>query len=320
MQNSKAFLLSLLFLSACNGAASNPPSTGMVLPESTLPDGSVVLPGATATPAPSATPVATATPVPTATPFPVGDTSCGAHALTFQIVSATTRSVTGLTEGLFYERGILYESTGLISGHGASVINAIDPTSGKVTRLISTKNQNFGEGLVRVGAYLYQLTYKTGVIYQYTSDGTAAGTVLVKTFKSPLSQGWGLTTDGKYLLATNGGSYLYRISPTTLKIVSSVRVLDSTGKAISGMNELEYVNGQVYANIFPTNRMIRFDATSGCQTGVIDLSALQKKLNCPSKAIECDGDSVTNGVAYDAASGAFYLTGKSWPMIYQGVF
>jgi glutamine cyclotransferase len=253
----------------------------------------------------------------TATPI-----SCGALALNFEISRTITRSTAGLTEGFSFEDGVIYESTGLISGHGPSVINKIDPSSGAVTKLYSTPAQNFGEGLVRVGAYFYQLTYQDGNIYQYTSDGTATGTHLIATFDNPLSEGWGLTTDGNDLIASDGSNFIYRIDPTTLKVLSKISVLDPSGKAITGLNELEYVDGQIYANIFPTNRMVRFDATSGCQTAEIDLTSLQAKLDCASdsEAIDCTIDSVTNGIAYDPNSSTFYLTGKSWPMIYQGVF
>jgi glutamine cyclotransferase len=246
--------------------------------------------------------------------------NCTYQALSFNVTSSITRSVSGLTEGFSFFNGMIYESTGLISGHGASVVNTINPATGVVTKLFTTPSQNFGEGLVELNGYFYQLTYQEGNIYKYTSDGTAKGTVLVGTYDNPLSEGWGLTTDGTNLLASDGSAYLYRIDPSTLKVISKVQVTTPTGAAITGLNELEYVDGQIYANIFPTNRMVRFDALQGCQTSAIDLTPLTKLFSCSGDSEACTSDSVTNGIAYDAVNSEFYLTGKSWPAIYKGTF
>jgi len=262
------------------------------------------------------TPAPGVTPVPTAT---LGS-ACTVTNLSFAVSDTITRSTSGLTEGFSLVDGTLFESTGEISGHGPSVLNAIDVRSGLVTKLISTPNSSFGEGLVKLNGYFYQLTYTEGKIYKYTSDGTTAGTKLVGTFQNPLSQGWGMTTDGTDLLASDGSAYLYHIDPVTLLVKSKIKVTNSKGAAITGLNELEYVNAQIYANIFPSARMIRFDANQGCQTGEISLTTLQKSFSCSSYALACTNDSVPNGIAYDPLSEAFYLTGKSWPFIYKGQF
>ncbi len=245
---------------------------------------------------------------------------CLMQTLQFQVSDTLARTTTGLTEGFFMDGGILYESTGAISGHGASVINAIDPRSGKVTQLISTPSSSFGEGIVKLKGYFYQLTYTEGKIYQYTSDGTTAGTKLVGTFKNPLNQGWGLTTDGTDLLASDGSSTLYRIDPNTLLVKSKINVVNPAGQAITGINELEYVDGQIYANLFPSTRLIRFDSNLGCQTGEMSMVNLQTSFSCSTYPLGCTSDSVPNGIAYDSSTQAFFLTGKSWPFIYKGQF
>jgi glutamine cyclotransferase len=298
-------LLVLFSLTACN---SQDLSTGEGLP---IVDSAPIL---AVTPTPSPRGNATPTPIPTAAP------TCVVQNLNFVPSDTLTRTTSGLTEGFSMVDGTIYESTGAISGHGASVINAIDVRSGLVTKLIATPNESFGEGLVKLGNYFYQLTYTEGKIYKYTSDGTAAGTKLVGTYANPLNEGWGMTTDGTNLIASDGTAYLYTIDPTTLTVKSKVKVTDEKGNAITSLNELEYVDGQIYANIFPGSRMIRFDANIGCQTGEISLASLQKSFSCSTYPLGCEVDSVPNGIAYDANTQAFYLTGKSWPFIYKGQF
>lgn len=246
--------------------------------------------------------------------------ACEAKKLNFKITRTIQRSTLGLTEGFSFVDGKIFESTGSIFGHGPSVLNAIDVTSGKVSQLISTPDQGFGEGLVKLGAYFFQLTYTQEKIYKYESDATPGGTHLIATFDSPLTEGWGLTTDGVDLIASDGSSKIYRLDPSTLKIKSQFQVFSPTGNSVSGMNELEYVGGQIYANLFPTDRMIRFDAVSGCQTGEIDLSTLPNNFDCSLYRPACTSDSVTNGIAYDPVKHLFYLTGKSWPSIFEGYF
>ena len=306
----RVLLSSLFLLAACNSNSSAP---------SPVPSksGVEISPITAATATPSATPVVIPTPRPTSTPVA---STCNFQNLTFQVSDTLTRSVSGLTEGFSFNDGLIYESTGAISGHGASVLNAIDIRSGQVRKLISTPSSSFGEGLVKLNGYFYQLTYTEGKIYQYTSDGTAGGTKLLATFNNPLSEGWGLTTDGIDLLASDGSSYLYHLDPKTMLVKSKVKVVNSAGAAISGLNELEYVDGQIYANLFPTTRLIRFDANLGCQTGEMSMLALQKSFSCSTYPLGCTTDSVPNGIAYDQSAQAFYLTGKSWPFIYKGQF
>ncbi|MBC7396644.1 MAG: glutaminyl-peptide cyclotransferase [Bdellovibrionales bacterium] len=313
----KSMLVSGAFflLSACGDpdTASAPSLRSEVLP---ITAGSYPQPSASPTPVAAFTPA----PIPSASPSAPAPFACGATPFVFKISRTILRSTNGLTEGLSWVDGKLFESTGSIAGHGASVLNAIDPGTGKVTFLHNTPSRSFGEGLVKLGNYFYQLTYTEREIYKYTSDGTANGTRQVGTYSSPLSEGWGLTTDGVDLIASDGSSNIYRLDPNDLSIKSQFKVFNPKGRTISGMNELEYVDGQIYANLFPTDRMIRFDARSGCQTGEIDLSTLPSNFNCANYPASCTRDSVTNGVAYDPVGRIFYLTGKSWPHLFEGQF
>ena len=117
-----------------------------------------------------------------------------------------------------------------------------------------------------------------------------------------------------------GNAHLFFLNSETLKIEKTLRVFDQNGQGVMGMNELEYVNGQIYANIFPLNQVIRLDATTGCENGIADLSELADAQDCLHYPIACALDSVLNGIAYDAQSRHFFITGKSWPLVFVGQF
>jgi glutaminyl-peptide cyclotransferase len=206
------------------------------------------------------------------------------------------------TEGLFYYKGFLYESTGR---SGQSSIRQVRLQTGEVVRQRELDPRYFGEGIVNWKNRLIQLTWKneTGFIYD------------LKTF-APLStfhylgEGWALTQDGAHLIMSDGTSDLRLLDPSTLRESGRIHVT-CEGRDIHRINELEWVKGEVYADVWLTNLIIRIDPATGKIVGLIDLTDLAASTTVVT------GDNVLNGIAYDAASDRLFVTGKLWPKLYQ---
>jgi glutamine cyclotransferase len=219
---------------------------------------------------------------------------------TFQVVKKIPHDTESYTEGLILTGGFLYEGTGL---YGRSHIQKIDPKNGAVVKKMETSALHFGEGLTVFGNDIIQLTYKsnTGFIYD-------KGTFEQKgTFHYPF-QGWGLTQDGQRLIMSNGSAALLFLDPRDKKQTGYVIVHDDRGP-IGWLNELEYVDGQVYANIWQSDLIVRIDPESGKVTAWIDLTGLNPepdKLKYPY---------VLNGITSDK-EGRLIVTGKCWPYLY----
>jgi glutamine cyclotransferase len=254
-------------------------------------------------------------PVDARCPYPI-------PALKVELQSAIQRSALGFTEGLLFSQGTLYESTG--SYQNVSMINAISPSTGQVTPLTTTPSNTFGEGLAELGSTFFQLTYHEGKMFKYTSEYAseyAFGRKSLQLYESdelPLSQGWGLTSDGNSLIASEGSSNLYSLDPSDLFITRRVSAHDRFQKTYSGLNELEYVQGSVYANVFPTSKLLRIELATGCVTGQADLSFLSQSLSEKEKAqVGNDPENVLNGIAYNPEQNIYYLAGKNWPKLFR---
>jgi glutamine cyclotransferase len=206
------------------------------------------------------------------------------------------------TEGLVYWSGNLYESTGL---NGQSTLREVDLDSGKVLRQIPLSSEYFGEGLTILGDKAYQLTWQTHVAFCYD----VADFHLEKTFPYT-PDGWGLTTDGQSLIASDGTSQIRFIDPATFAIQHTIDVT-MLGQPVKELNELEYIKGEIYANIWQTNYVARIDPKTGRVLGVIDFTGL---LSPADRAPDTD---VLNGIAYDAEHDRLFVTGKKWPEIYE---
>jgi len=232
--------------------------------------------------------------------------------LDFRPESKIVRSATGFTQGLEVHDGKLYESTGKIGGTSRLNVISLD---GKVTTLVDRGTAVFGEGLTILNDEVFQLTWQDHQVFAYDLAGK-----LKRTMRNP-RDGWGLTNDGKRLLFTDGGGSIYFADPATFAIGGSLRIKSNVNGDIGGFNELELARGRLFANIFTTRLVVRIDLNSGCIDGVSDLGVLWSAMSVAERAqVDASSESVLNGIAYDDASGLFYLTGKLWPVIFAGRF
>jgi glutamine cyclotransferase len=208
------------------------------------------------------------------------------------------------TQGLLYYQGYLYESTGL---YGHSSLQQIEVSTGRVIKKRSLPGM-FGEGLARWDDRLVQLTWrsKTALIYDLT-DFTPLDTFQYAT------EGWGLTTDGRQFIMSDGSDTLYFRNAETFAVERTVRVT-LQGRPIDRLNELEYVNGSVYANVWYEDVILQIHPTSGEVVGLIDATPLLAELPPLGR------DNVLNGIAYNPDARTFYLTGKRWPAIFEVTF
>lgn len=219
--------------------------------------------------------------------------------LQYSVVKMYPHQTSSFTQGLEFDGKMLYESTGL---SGASNVMQIDLETGVIRKSVPLAEQYFGEGITIVDNKIYQLTWTSGICFRYSMDFK-----LEKTF-SYHTQGWGLTHRDTSLIMSDGTNKLYVYTPD-FKLKSEVAVYDNNGP-VSNLNELEYVNGYVLANVWKTNRIVQIDPASGIVVGVMHMDPiLPPGINTT--------DDVLNGIAYQPQEKAFYITGKRWPTLYK---
>lgn len=219
-----------------------------------------------------------------------------------EVIKTYPHDPSAFTEGLIFQNGALYESTGL---EGQSELRKVDLVTGKVLQRRALAPNLFGEGLAALGGLLYQLTWTTKLGYTYDPVGFKP----LKTFNYA-TEGWGLTQDGTNLIRSDGSSTLTYHKPGSFEVVRQLRVT-ANGKPVDNLNELEYVNGAILANIWLTDRIARIDPKSGEVTAWYDLSKLSA--NIPNRG----SDDVPNGIAYDQNKGRLFVTGKRWPTLFE---
>jgi len=221
---------------------------------------------------------------------------------TYQVVHAYPHSTTAFTEGLVYFDGHLYESTGL---NGQSTLSEEDLQTGKVLQQIAVPAEYFGEGLAILNGKAYQLTWQAqkGFVYDLATFNK------VKEF-SYTGEGWGMTTDGQSLIMSDGTSQIRFLDPETFAVKRTI-VVSKEGVPMTQVNELEYIKGEIFANVWQTDYMLRIDPANGNVKGVIDFHGL-----LPANE-RTPGTDVLNGVAYDAANDRIFVTGKNWPKIFE---
>ena len=219
---------------------------------------------------------------------------------TYSVVNVYPHDANAFTEGLVFDGGFLYESTGL---YGNSSLRRVDLETGGVLQLLSLQPQYFGEGIAVVGDKIVQLTWRSHVGFVYDK----AGFGLLQEFEYP-TEGWGLTYDGKRLIMSDGTANLYFLDPVTFQRIGQVAVHD-TGP-VTELNELEYINGSVYANVWMEEKIAVINPQSGQVTAWIDLTGIQDLKNQ-------DPNNVLNGIAYDANGDRLFVTGKMWPHIFE---
>jgi glutaminyl-peptide cyclotransferase len=220
----------------------------------------------------------------------------------YQIIRSYPHDPAAFTQGLTMADGQLYEGTGL---HGQSSLRRVDLQTGAALQRIELDRRYFGEGIAVVGDRIVQLTYQTEKGFVYDR----------KTFAKQREfdyrgEGWGLTYDGQRLIMSDGSDTLRFWHPETLEEQGRIRIRDGD-QAVSLINELEYVDGVLYANIWQEDRIARIDATSGVVTGWIDMS------NLLTATERSRGVDVLNGIAHDPKTGNFLITGKLWPWVFE---
>ncbi len=224
------------------------------------------------------------------------------QAYTYQVVHSYPHDKQAFTQGLLYADGRLYESTGIA---GQSSLRAEDLVTGRILQFQDVPSKYFAEGLTDWSNTLVQLTWQNHVVMVYDR----ASFRLLHTLPYA-GDGWGLTQDGKSLILSDGTPTLHFLDPTTLHEVRSITVKDR-GTPIKELNELEFIHGEIYANIWHSNRIARIAPASGKVTGWIDLSGLI------SPAELGNPEAVLNGIAYDTAHDRLFVTGKLWPRIFE---
>lgn len=220
----------------------------------------------------------------------------------YRIVNTYPHNTNSFTQGLIFDKGVLYESTGL---NGRSAVKIVDLKTGKTLKSHELPDNYFGEGIAIIENKIIQLTWrsKTGFVYDKKT------LKLIKKF-SYQTQGWGITYDGKYLIISDGSAVLYFMDPNTFKVVGTLEVYGDNGK-VSKLNELEYINGEIYANIWGTEKIAKINPKNGRVTAWIDLSGL---LNKEDKKNRVD---VLNGIAFNSDKGSLFVTGKLWPKMFE---
>jgi glutamine cyclotransferase len=231
-----------------------------------------------------------------------GKAGSGVPVYTVRIVKAYPHDKNAFTQGLVFDNGHLYEGTGL---HGASSLRKVDLETGKVLKIRKLASRFFGEGIAVFGSRIFQLTYRSHVGFVYDKNSFK----LMKTFHYPY-EGWGITHDGKWLIISDGTSKLHFLNPETFKEIKTVDVHDHRG-AIRGLNELEFVRGEVLANIWQEDRIARIDPITGRIAGWIELRGLLG----PHDVVEAVD--VLNGTAYDSVNHRLFVTGKLWPKLFE---
>ena len=220
----------------------------------------------------------------------------------FRVVKAYPHDPTAFTQGLVFADGIFYESTGL---NGESSLRKVKPETGAVIQKIPVENPYFAEGLALVGDELVQLTWRTQVGFVY--DKTTFKRL--RTFAYP-TEGWGIAYDGKQLVMSDGSSRLFFLDPKTQKPLRSVEVTEGS-VPVRELNELEFVHGELWANVWQTDLIARINPATGKVTAWIDLTGLLRL-----EARGPEGD-VLNGIAWDKAGDRIFVTGKKWPWLFQ---
>ena len=221
----------------------------------------------------------------------------------FEVVRSYPHDPNAFTEGLFFKNGVLYESTGL---EGRSSIRKVRLETGEVLQQVALPAGLFGEGIVDWGDQIIGLTWQTQLGFVLSLQDFA----LLKRFNYP-GEGWGLTRNNRELVMSDGTAELRFIDPQTLRETRRLRVM-AHGKPVDQLNELEWVNGEIYANIWQTDRIARIDAKTGAVVGWIDLTGL-----LPAKERVAGHTDVLNGIAYDSVSKRLWVTGKMWPKLYE---
>lgn len=224
----------------------------------------------------------------------------------YKVVAVHPHDPTAYTQGLFFRNGKLWESTGL---HGQSRLMEIDLETGKAVRSAAVEDNYFAEGAVALGNRIYQLTWQDGVALAWNPE------TLVVEERFDIPEGWGLTTDGTLLYMSDGTSHITVVDPAGFVRKRQINVRAGRS-SVQSLNELEWIGGKIWANIYMTDRIAIIDPASGRVEGIVDLSGLIDKgyehFQRPVRHVD-----VLNGIAFDEQTGRTYVTGKLWPFLFE---
>ncbi|WP_172623035.1 glutaminyl-peptide cyclotransferase [Flavisolibacter ginsenosidimutans] len=225
-------------------------------------------------------------------------------AIAYSVANTYPHDTTFFTEGLEFYKGKLLESTG---NYGKSKLVQYNLVTGKVEREVALDAKYFGEGITVLRDTLYQLTYREGVVHVYDAKDFKK----IKELPYSNGEGWGLTHDSTFIIGNNSGNSLYYYQPGTFKLVKSLGITENGEPAVN-LNELEYINGFIYANQWQYNYILKIDPAKGEVVAKMDLSPIvqQEKNQNPNAE-------VLNGIAYNPETKKFYVTGKNWSKIYE---
>lgn len=224
----------------------------------------------------------------------------------YEIVNTFPHDANAFTQGLEYKDGYLYESTGK---KGASSIRKTDLKTGKVLQINELDAKYFGEGITIFNDKLYQLTWQAGIGFVYDANTFEQ----LSSFQYENSkEGWGLTHDDKQLIKSDGTERIWFLDPETLKETGYIEAYTNKRKAES-LNEIEYIDGKIYANIWQKNTIIIINATNGTIEGVVNLNGLKTKIS----GVTSNHDHVLNGIAYDKENDRLFVTGKNWDKTFE---
>jgi len=222
----------------------------------------------------------------------------------YEIVNSYPHDPMAFTQGLFYDReDVIYEGTGL---YGGSCLRRVDPKTGRVIEQISLPGNLFGEGIALWEDSIIQLTWQSGLGLVYNRENlTETGRFEYRT------EGWGLTGDKRSLIMSDGSNILHILDPYTFRETGRINVT-VRGSPLYGLNELEFIKEEIYANIWPTSRIAIISPQTGEVRGEIDLTGILSQSHGVGQSID-----VANGIAYDAQSDRIFVTGKLWPRLYE---
>ena len=223
-------------------------------------------------------------------------------AVAAQVIARLPHDAGAFTEGFFVHDGVFYESTGEV---GRSSIRRVDPVTGKVIAKVDVPPPYFGEGIARVGDEIVSLTWQHGIGFRWALKGFRK----LGEFRYA-GEGWALASDGTRLFMSDGTATLRQLDPKTLSVVRTIPVTFKS-RALDRLNEIEIVDGEVLANVWHSNAIVRIDPATGKVVGVIDLSALVAEVAAR------DSEAVANGIAWDAKARRLYVTGKMWPTVFE---
>ncbi len=224
--------------------------------------------------------------------------------ISYKIIRAHPHPPGSFTQGFVFEDGFLYEGTGQ---YGTSSLRKIKLETGEIIKEVRLPRHLFGEGITIFKDKIIQLTWFSQIGFVYDKKSFRN----LEMFRYPIPiEGWGLTTDGNHLILSDGSNILYFLDPESFEVKSRLNVYDHRGP-VHRINELEYVEGALYANVWQQPRIIKIDMNSGRVTGFIELSEIIPE------QYRGHSDYVLNGIAYDSEKQRFYVTGKMWPKVFE---